>query len=47
MAWTSISSRPADGSYWTAEIALSDCAGFKAVIDELEFQLEVMEADNA
>ena len=36
-----------DGSYWTAEIALSDCAGFKAVIEELEFQLEVMEADNA
>ena len=36
-----------DGSYWTAEIALSDCAGLKAVIDELEFQLEVMEADNA
>lgn len=36
-----------DGSYWVAEIALSDCAGFKAVIDELEFQLEVMEADDA
>ncbi len=36
-----------DGSYWTAEIALSDCAGLKAVIDELEFQLEVMEVDNA
>ena len=29
-----------DGSYWTAEIALSDCAGFKAVIEELEFLLE-------
>lgn len=36
-----------DGSYCTAQIALNECAGLKAVIDELEFQLEVMEADNA
>lgn len=36
-----------DGSYWVAEIALSDCAGLKAVIEELEFQLEVMEVDDA
>ena len=34
-----------DGSYWTAQIALSECVGFEAVIKELEFQLEVMEAE--
>ena len=35
-----------DGSYWTAQIALNECAGFKAVIEELEFQLELMEVDD-
>lgn len=35
-----------NGSYWTAQIALSECAGFKAVIEELEFQLEVMEVND-
>lgn len=35
-----------DGSYWTAEIALSECAGFKAVIEELEYQLELMEVND-
>jgi|GEM_PF-2253739 len=40
-----------DGAMWTAQIALGECIGFEAVISELEFQLEfqleVMEADNA
>lgn len=36
-----------EGAMWTAQIALGECIGFEAVIEELEFQLECMEADNA
>lgn len=36
-----------EGAMWTAQIALGECIGFEAVIGELEFQLERMEADNA
>lgn len=35
-----------DDSYWTAQIALSDCIGFEAVIEELEFQLERAEVNH-
>ena len=32
---------------WAAQLALSECSGFEAVISELEFQLECMEVSNA
>lgn len=32
---------------WAAQLALSECYGFEAVISELEFQLECMEVSNA
>lgn len=35
-----------DGAMWTAQIALGECIGFEATIAELEFQLEVMEAND-
>lgn len=34
-------------SWWNAQIALGECIAFEDVITELEYQLEVMEADNA
>ena len=36
-----------DGAMWTAQIALGECIGFEAVIEELEFQLEVMGVEHA
>lgn len=35
------------GTYSVALIAINDATRYQAVIEELEFQLEVMEADNA
>jgi hypothetical protein len=35
-----------NGSWWNAEIALGECVAFEAVVKELEFHLEVMEAEN-
>ena len=35
-----------EGSYWQAQIALGECIGYEAVINEMRFQLEVMEVEN-
>lgn len=35
-----------EGSMWTAQIALGECIGYEAVINELEFQLECMEVED-
>ncbi len=35
-----------DGAMWTAQIALGECIGFEAAINELEFQLEVLEVND-
>lgn len=34
------------GSLWVAQLALGECMGFEAVIEELEFQLECMEVEH-
>lgn len=31
--------------YWVAMVAITDAAGYKACIEELEFQLECMEVE--
>lgn len=35
-----------DGSLWGAQVAISECMGYEAVISELEYQLECMEVEN-
>lgn len=30
---------------WAAQLALSECSGFEAVISELEFQLELIDVE--
>ena len=35
-----------EGALWTAQIALGECIGFEAAINELEFQLEVLEVND-
>lgn len=35
-----------EGHYLAAQSAMNDCIGFEAVIEELEFQLEVMEVND-
>ena len=36
-----------NGNYLTAESALGDCIAYEAVIKELQYQRQLMEADNA
>lgn len=35
-----------ENNFWVAQLAMCECVGFVAVINELEFQLECMEANH-